>query len=62
MEEEELRAACLHLFALLQISEVNAMKAVNEALQYGYRQGYADAVVRISLAAQEGNAKGFVLH
>jgi hypothetical protein len=62
MEEEDLRATCLTLSTLLQLSEVNTVRAVNEALQYGYRQGYADAVVRISYAVKEGNAEGLVLH
>jgi hypothetical protein len=62
MEEDELRATCLTLSALLQFSEVNTVRAVNEALQYGYRQGYADAVVRITFATKEGNAESLVLH
>jgi hypothetical protein len=62
MEEEDLRATCLTLSTLLQLSEVNTVRAVNEALQYGYRQGYADAVVRISYAVKEGNAESLVLH
>ena len=47
LEEDELRATCLTLSALLQLSEMNTVRAVNEALQYGYRQGYTDAVVSI---------------
>jgi hypothetical protein len=62
MGEDDLRATCLTLSALLQLSEVNTVRAVNEALQYGYRQGYADAVVRISFAVKEGNAESLVLH
>ena len=62
MEEDELRATCLTLSALLQFSEVNTVRAVNEALQYGYRQGYTDAAVRISVAIKKGNAESFVLH
>jgi len=62
MEEDELRATCLTLSALLQFSEVNTVRAVNEALQYGYRQGYTDAAVRVSVAFKEGNAESFVLH
>ena len=62
MEEDDLRATCLTLSTLLQLSEVNTVRAVNEALQYGYRQGYADAVVRISFASEKGNAESFVLH
>jgi hypothetical protein len=62
MEEDELRATCLTLSALLQFSEVNTVRAVNEALQYGYRQGYTDAAVRISVAIKEGNAESLVLH
>jgi hypothetical protein len=62
MEEDELRATCLTLSALLQFSQVNTVRAVNEALQYGYRQGYTDAAVRISFKAEEGNAESLVLH
>jgi hypothetical protein len=62
MEEDELRATCLTLSALLQFSEVNTVRAVNEALQYGYRQGYTDAAVRISCAVKEGDAESLVLH
>jgi hypothetical protein len=62
MDEEDLRSTCLTLSTLLQISEMNTVRAVNEALQYGYRQGYADAVVRISFTTKEGNAAGLVLH
>jgi hypothetical protein len=62
MEEDELRATCLTLSALLQFSEMNTVRAVNEALQYGYRQGYADAAVRVSIATKEGDAASLVLH
>ena len=62
MEEDELRATCLTLSALLQFSEVNTVRAVNEALQYGYRQGYTDAAVRITYATKEGDAESLVLH
>ena len=62
MEEDELRATCLTLSALLQFSEVNTVRAVNEALQYGYRQGYTDAAVRITYATKEGDAASLVLH
>jgi len=62
MEEDDLRATCLTLSALLQFSEINTVRAVNEALQYGYRQGYADAAIRISFKAEEGNAESFMLH
>jgi hypothetical protein len=62
MEEDDLRATCLTLTALLQFSEMNTVRAVNEALEYGYKQGYADAVVRISFATKEGNAESLVLH
>ena len=62
MEEDDLRATCLTLSALLQFSQVNTVRAVNEALQYGYRQGYADAAVRISVASEKGNAESLVLH
>jgi len=61
-DEDELRLMCVTLSALLRQSEVNTVNVVNEALEYGYRQGYADAVVRVSIASEEGNAKGFVLH
>jgi len=62
MEEEDLRSTCLTLSTLLQLSQMNTVRAVNEALQYGYRQGYTDAAVRISVTAKEGNAESFVLH
>jgi hypothetical protein len=62
MEEDELRATCLTLSALLQFSEMNTVRAVNEALQYGYRQGYTDAAVRITYAIKEGDAASLVLH
>jgi hypothetical protein len=62
MGEEDLRATCLTLSALLQFSEMNTVRAVNEALQYGYRQGYTDAAVRISFKAEERNAESLVLH
>ena len=62
MEEDELRATCLTLSALLQFSQVNTVNVVNEAMDYGYRKGYADAVIRISVTSEKGNAEGFVLH
>ena len=62
MEEDDLRATCLTLSTLLQLSEVNTVRAVNEALQYGYRQGYTDAAVRVTIAFKEGNAESLVLH
>jgi hypothetical protein len=61
-DEDELRVLCVTLSALLRQYEVNTVNVVNEAMDYGYRQGYADAVVRISIASEAGNAKGFVLH
>jgi hypothetical protein len=62
MEEDELRYMCVTLASLVNQYEMNTVRAVNEALQYGYKQGYADAVVRISFATKEGNAKSLVLH
>ena len=62
MGEEDLRATCLTLSSMLQFSQVNTVRAVNEALQYGYRQGYTDAAVRISCAVKEGDAASLVLH
>ena len=61
-EEDELRLLCVTLNHLLRQYEVNTVNVVNEAMDYGYRQGYADAVVRVSIASEAGNAKGFVLH
>ena len=61
-DEDELRVLCVTLSALLRQYEVNTVNVVNEAMDYGYRQGYADAVVRVSIASEAGNAKGFVLH
>ena len=62
LEEDELRFMCITLTSLVNQYEMNTVRAVNEALQYGYKQGYADAVVRISFAAKEGNAESLVLH
>jgi hypothetical protein len=62
LEEDELRYMCITLSSLVNQYEMNTVRAVNEALQYGYRQGYADAVVRVSLAAKEGDAASLVLH
>jgi hypothetical protein len=62
LEEDELRLMCITLTSLVNQYEMNTVKAVNEALQYGYRQGYADAVVRISFTTKERNAAGLVLH
>jgi hypothetical protein len=62
MDEDELRFMCVTLSHLVNQYEVNTVRVVNEALQYGYKQGYADAAVRISYATKEGNAEGFVLH
>ena len=61
-DEDELRVLCVTLSALLRQYEVNTVNVVSEAMDYGYRQGYADAVVRVSIASEAGNAKGFVLH
>jgi hypothetical protein len=62
LNEDELRCLCVTLSHLLHQSEVNTVSVVNEALEYGYRQGYADAVVRVSIASEEGNATCPVLH
>jgi hypothetical protein len=62
LEEDELRFMCITLTSLVNQYEMNTVRAVNEALQYGYKQGYADAVVRISFATKEGNAESLVLH
>jgi hypothetical protein len=62
LNEDELRLMCVTLSHLLHQSEVNTVNVVNEALEYGYRQGYADAVVRVSIASEEGNATRPVLH
>jgi hypothetical protein len=62
LEEDELRYMCITLSSLVNQYEMNTVRAVNEALQYGYRQGYADAVVRVSLATKEGDAASLVLH
>jgi UTP-glucose-1-phosphate uridylyltransferase len=61
-DEDELRLLCVTLSHLLRQYEVNTVNVVNEAMDYGYRQGYADAVVRISVATQERDAASFVLH
>jgi hypothetical protein len=61
-EEDELRLMCVTLSRLLYQYQVNTVNVVNEAMNYGYRQGYADAVVRISIASEEGNATRPVLH
>jgi hypothetical protein len=61
-EEDELRLMCVTLSHLLRQYQVNTVNVVNEALDYGYRQGYADAVVRVSIASEEGNATRPVLH
>jgi len=61
-DEDELRLLCVTLSHLLRQYEMNTVNVVNEAMDYGYRQGYADAVIRISVTSEEGNAKGFVLH
>ena len=62
LDEDELRYMCVTLSRLVNQYEVNTVNIVNEAMDYGYRQGYADAVVRISCVAERGDAKGFVLH
>ena len=61
-DEDELRLLCVTLSHLLRQYEVNTVNVVNEAMDYGYRQGYADAVVRISVTTQERDAASFVLH
>ena len=61
-EEDELRYMCVTLSRLLHHYQVNTVNVVNEALEHGYRQGYADAVIRISIASEEGNATRPVLH
>jgi hypothetical protein len=61
-DEDELRCMCVTLDALLRQYQVNTVSVVNKAMDYGYRQGYADAVVRISIASEEGNATRPVLH
>jgi hypothetical protein len=62
LEEDELRYMCVTLSHLVNQYEMNTVRAVNEALQYGYKQGYADAVVRISFATKERDAQSLVLH
>ena len=62
LDEDELRYMCVTLSHLVNQYEVNTVRAVNEALQYGYRQGYADAAVRVTVAFKEGDAESLVLH
>jgi len=62
LDEDELRCMCVTLSSLLVQQEMNTVNVVNEAINYGYRQGYADAVIRISIASEEGNAARPVLH
>lgn len=61
-DEDELRLWCVTLSHLLRQYEMNTVNVVNEAMDYGYRKGYADAVIRISVTSEEGNAESFVLH
>lgn len=62
MEEEELRAVCMALAALLRQSEIRRVFCINEALQHGYREGFADAALQLPSALKERDAKGVVLH
>jgi hypothetical protein len=62
LEEDELRAVCVTLSGLLLRSEMNRVHDINRALQYGYKEGYADAALRITLASEKRDAESLVLH
>ena len=62
MDEEQLRGMCCLLADLLRQSEMNRIICINEALQLGYREGYADRALQLASEVEKGNAKGFVLH
>lgn len=62
MEEGELRALCVTLATLLRQSEMNRMICINEALQHGYREGYADGALQLPSAVKERDAESLVLH
>lgn len=62
MEEDELRAVCCLLADLLRQSEIRRVVCINEALQHGYREGYADGALQLPSALEERDAKSLVLH
>jgi len=61
-EEDELRHRCRVLWESLVQVQREKNKLVAEAYGYGFREGYATAVVRISCETQEGDAACPLLH
>jgi hypothetical protein len=58
MEEEELRCLVVALATrLCQTREV-----VQEAYEYGYRQGYTERALQLKTAVESRDEQGFVLH
>ena len=65
MEEDELREQCWMLLGALFRSETQRLLQaveIQRAVEYGYREGYADGTLRIPFAIKEGDAEGVVLH
>ena len=60
--EDDLRALCRELWIRLCVSEAMTEQVAQEAMENGYREGYARAVIQISSQAQVGDAKSHLLH
>jgi len=62
MNEDELRGMLCLLADLLRQSELRRVVCMNEALQHGYREGFADGALQLTSKVEKGNAEGAVLH
>jgi hypothetical protein len=61
-DEEQLRALCRELWVRLSLSNKEKEILVAEALDYGFREGYARAVIQLSYETKEGDATCYLLH
>jgi len=61
-DEDELRELCRALWISLCVTHAEKDVLIAEAMEHGYREGYARAVIQISSQAEVGDAKGHFLH
>jgi len=60
--EDELRTLCRELWIRLMVADAVREFTNQEAMEHGYREGYARAVIQISATSEMGDAKGHTVH
>ena len=60
--EDELRTLCRELWIRLMVADAVREFTNQEAMEHGYREGYARAVIQLSYEAQEGDAACHTVH